>query len=114
VAGRLRGGQLTAAAYGRVDALASALTDPEDARTIDQKRADVFFDLLLGRADHQPSQPAPADGSRTEPAPTGGWAASPVNLDVLIDHTRCTPKNRGGCVGETGRLGPSPHARSPR
>ena len=40
--------EVAAAAYGRVDALARGLRR-QDPRTLDQLRADVFADLLLGR-----------------------------------------------------------------
>ncbi|WP_169732883.1 HNH endonuclease signature motif containing protein [Haloechinothrix halophila] len=40
--------ELASAAYGRIDGMARSLRNKGDARTLDQLRADVYADLLLG------------------------------------------------------------------
>lgn len=40
--------ELAASAYGRIDGMARSLRNKGDARTLDQLRADVYTDLLLG------------------------------------------------------------------
>jgi hypothetical protein len=61
-----------AAAAARLDALARAVKQAGDARTLDELRADLFLDILDGR--HTPSAP---------PAPTGGVEVV-VPLTTLI------------------------------
>jgi hypothetical protein len=92
------------AAYGRVCDLAEHATDPGDPRTLQQARADVFADLLLGVPPTRLAQLAPDDDPGPEDAGGGGaglvpWTAAgvPVNLTVLID---------AAGVAQTGRYGP--------
>lgn len=84
--------QLAVAAFESLTDHAKALDEPADERTLDQKRADVFFDIILGTPDHPPGQPDRPEGDPAAPstaAPVGGWGAVTVNLDVIVDHTRC-------------------------
>jgi hypothetical protein len=75
------------AGYERVCDLAEQASDPDDPRSLEQVRADVFLDLLLGAHPDQPRHPhQPATGV-------------PVNVTVLIDAQG---------VAQTGRYGPIP------
>ncbi len=54
-----------AAAYAHVDAIARGIKQWGDPRLLDQLRADVFIDLLIGN--HPSPEPRPRDGITTRP-----------------------------------------------
>jgi hypothetical protein len=72
----------TAAAFGRVDAIARWLKDTGDERTLEQLRADIMLDLLQGL-------PVPGPDGQTDrptPAPAGGGSVElTVPLETLLD-----------------------------
>ncbi len=77
--------------FHRISALAQGLDNPGDPRTMDQKRADVFLDLILGqdyRGEIIPPVGAPADpGRRGGPPPTPGepTVAPAGDIAIVID-----------------------------
>jgi Domain of unknown function (DUF222) len=95
------------AAYARVCGVADRSSDPEDPRTVEQVRADVFYDLLMGVPhpspagdpdDDDPDDPGHDDPGHDDPrgsdpggsdngarVPWSGPVGVPVNLTILID-----------------------------
>jgi hypothetical protein len=73
------------AVYRRVDDLAHVAGTPGDERTVDQRRADVFTDLLLGRANPHTDPDAgsgtagrsPGPSPTIPPPPGGGCSPTP-------------------------------------
>lgn len=70
-----------AAAYAHIDAIARGIKQLGDPRLLDQLRADVFIDLLVGN--NPSSAPRPRDGATTRPtAPDPVIADHPGPADV--------------------------------
>jgi hypothetical protein len=102
------------AIYRRVDDLAHAAATPEDDRSLDQRRADVFTDLLLGHTETEmgsgsgrgrggwksrsPWPPPPCSAWTNYPGSWPATAPSPPTWPALLP---TTPAGRGGGCSPT-------------
>jgi hypothetical protein len=83
-----------AAAYAHIDAIARGIKQLGDPRLLDQLRADVFIDLLIGN-DPSPA-PRPRDGSTTRPADPEPAATDDPQTDGGKPASRPTASVRRG------------------
>lgn len=70
--------------FNRLTALATGLDDPEDARTLAQKRADVFTDLLLGGQTCSGANSSPACPATPVAAAGSGEVVVVIEADALL------------------------------
>lgn len=77
--------EIAASAYARIDALARRARNGGDERTLEQLRADIFADLLLG---NEPGVAVPSAAAMV-------YVHVPVNTALLMSHSGCVLEGYG-------------------